>query len=121
VEFDGHKLDFSHLERHTMREAVVRFWKAKTGRRRDVANPSGCGAIPQAHGREALTDIFEQRVESKLIQPTIIYDYPVETSPLSKTKPTIRRSSSASRSTRRDGNRQRLHRAQRSAGAAAPL
>jgi lysyl-tRNA synthetase class 2 len=33
---------------------------------------------------EALTDIFERTVEAKLIQPTIIYEYPVETSPLSK-------------------------------------
>jgi lysyl-tRNA synthetase class 2 len=36
---------------------------------------------------EALTDIFERRVEHQLIQPTMIYDYPVETSPLSKNKP----------------------------------
>ena len=36
---------------------------------------------------EALADIFERYVEDKLIQPTIIYDYPVETSPLSKNKP----------------------------------
>jgi lysyl-tRNA synthetase class 2 len=33
-----------------------------------------------------LVDIFEQRVERKLVQPTIIYDYPVECSPLSKNK-----------------------------------
>ena len=36
---------------------------------------------------EALTEIFERHVEAKLIQPTVIYDYPVETSPLSKQKP----------------------------------
>jgi len=36
---------------------------------------------------EALTDIFERHAEAKLIQPTIIYDYPVESSPLSKNKP----------------------------------
>jgi lysyl-tRNA synthetase, class II len=36
---------------------------------------------------EALADIFERVAEAKLIQPTIIYDYPVETSPLSKNKP----------------------------------
>ncbi len=89
VEFDGHRLDFSHLERYTMREAVVRFWEGE-GRPtiEDVANPEWLrrhSGKPTAG--EALTAIFEQRVESKLIQPTIIYDYPVETSPLSKTKP----------------------------------
>jgi len=89
VEFDGHKLDFSHLERYTMREAVVRFWEGEGAPAiEDVANPEWL----RLHSRrptagEALTDIFEQRVESKLIQPTIIYDYPVETSPLSKNKP----------------------------------
>jgi len=88
VEFEGQHLDFSRLERYTMREAVVRFWEGEDRpSMEDVANPEWL----RQHSRkptsgEALTDIFEQRVESKLIQPTIIYDYPVETSPLSKNK-----------------------------------
>ena len=36
---------------------------------------------------EALADVFEKVVEDQLIQPTIIYDFPIETSPLSKNKP----------------------------------
>jgi lysyl-tRNA synthetase class 2 len=89
VEFDGQRLDFSRLERYTMREAVVRFWEGEGGPAiEDVANPEWLRQHSRkATAGEALTDIFEQRVESKLIQPTIIYDYPVETSPLSKNKP----------------------------------
>ncbi|MGA9625415.1 MAG: lysine--tRNA ligase [Bryobacteraceae bacterium] len=89
VEFEGHQLDFSRLQRYTMREAVVHFWEGD-GRPTldDVANPDWLrrhSARPTAG--EALTDLFERRVEAQLIQPTIIYDYPVETSPLSKNKP----------------------------------
>ena len=35
---------------------------------------------------EALVELFERYVEPKLFQPAIVYDYPVEVSPLSKNK-----------------------------------
>ena len=89
VEYEGHKLDFGKLERYTMREAIVHFWEGD-GRpsAEDVANPEWLlrNSEKKTAG-EALTDIFERHVEEKLIQPTVIYDYPVETSPLSKNKP----------------------------------
>jgi lysyl-tRNA synthetase class 2 len=73
-----------------MREAVVRYWEGD-GRpsMEDVCNPEWL-RLHSGHkvtAGEALTDIFERVVEEKLIQPTVIYDYPVETSPLSKQKP----------------------------------
>jgi lysyl-tRNA synthetase, class II len=65
VEFEGQKIDFGAIRRLTMREAV------------------GNSTLK---GHE-LVEVFERDVESTLIQPTIIYDYPVEVSPLSKQKP----------------------------------
>jgi lysyl-tRNA synthetase class 2 len=89
VEYEGHQLDFSRLERYSMRQAVVHFWEGDGGPTlEDVANPDWLrGHSGRPTPGEALTDLFESRVEAQLIQPTIIYDYPVETSPLSKNKP----------------------------------
>jgi lysyl-tRNA synthetase, class II len=89
VEFEGHKLDFGKLDRYSMREAVVHFWEGD-GRPslEDVADPEWLLRHSQkTTAGEALTDIFERHVEEKLIQPCVVYDYPVETSPLSKNKP----------------------------------
>ena len=89
VEYEGHQRDFSRLARYSMREAVVHFWEGD-GRPTldDVANPDWLlRHSDRPTAGEALTGLFERRVEAQLIQPTIIYDYPVETSPLSKNKP----------------------------------
>jgi lysyl-tRNA synthetase class 2 len=43
-------------------------------------------ADPSLKG-QALVDAFERSIESTLIQPTIVFDYPIEVSPLSKNKP----------------------------------
>jgi lysyl-tRNA synthetase class 2 len=89
IEYDGHTLDFASFARYSMRQAVVQFWEGDGRPTLDeVADPEW---LARHSGKptagEKLTDIFERRVEHQLIQPTMIYDYPVETSPLSKNKP----------------------------------
>jgi lysyl-tRNA synthetase class 2 len=89
VEYAGVKLDFGNLRRYSMREAVAEFWRG--GQRptpEDLRDPEWLGRhSTKPSPGEQLADIFERAVEDQLIQPTLIYDFPVETSPLSKNKP----------------------------------
>ncbi len=89
LEYDGALLDFSKVERFTMREAVVRFWEGDSRPTlEDISSPEWLARhSSKSTPGEALAEIFEKHVEKKLIQPTMIYDYPVEISPLSKNKP----------------------------------
>src|SRR5690242_83130 len=89
VEYDGARLDFGTMRRFSMREAVIEFWQGADRPTPDnVRDPDWLKRHSEkSTPGEALADIFEKVAESQLIQPTIIYDFPVETSPLSKTKP----------------------------------
>jgi len=89
VEFEGCRIDFAEMKRFTMREAIVHFWEGEgKPTAADVANDAWLlRHSTKLTPGEALTDIFERVAEAKLIQPTIIYEYPVETSPLSKNNP----------------------------------
>jgi lysyl-tRNA synthetase class 2 len=89
VEYDGAKLDFGRMARYSMREAVIEYWRGDGRPTPDQVRDAAwlLRHSTKSTAGEALTDIFERTVETQLIQPTIIYDYPVETSPLSKNKP----------------------------------
>jgi lysyl-tRNA synthetase class 2 len=89
VEFGEEKLDFSSLRRLTMREAVVENWDGEGKPSLDnVRDPEWLHKTTGKHTPgEALAHLFEIHAEKKLIQPTLIYDFPVEISPLSKNKP----------------------------------
>ncbi len=89
VQFEERTIDFSKFRRFSMREAVIEFWPRGDKPTLDhIKDPDWLkihSSQPSAGLR--LTDLFERYVEEHLFEPTIIYDYPVETSPLSKNKP----------------------------------
>jgi lysyl-tRNA synthetase class 2 len=88
VDYLGQIIDFEVIPRYTMREALVHFWQGEDKPTLDnVKDPEWLKKYSSAHSAgEALVELFERTVEHQLIQPAIIYDYPVETSPLSKNK-----------------------------------
>ncbi|HYO83867.1 MAG TPA: lysine--tRNA ligase [Bryobacteraceae bacterium] len=88
VDYDGRTLDFSSVRQFSMREAVVEFWGSADRPSLDnVRDPEWLRSRSgKASPGEQLVDIFERVCEQHLFEPTIIYDYPVETSPLSKNK-----------------------------------
>jgi lysyl-tRNA synthetase class 2 len=88
VEWDGAPLDFSSLRRFTMREAVIEFWQGADRPTPDnVRDPDWLKRhSTKSTVGEALANVFEKVAEDQLMQPTIIYDFPIETSPLSKNK-----------------------------------
>lgn len=89
VNYDGQTLDFGNLRQFTMREALIEFWP--NGDKPSLDNVKDPEWLLR-HSKEktpgaALAGLFEQHAEDHLFQPTIIYEFPVEISPLSKNKP----------------------------------
>ncbi len=108
--FGGVEIDLGKWTRLTMREAIIKFWPNAgpvptmetfnspaevrelvfrlQAADQNIAHPDFMGAAPDdpASGK-LIAAIFECVAEEYLIQPTIIYDFPVAVSPLSKQNP----------------------------------
>ena len=93
VPYQGHQIDLGHWERMTMLEAVkkysgVDFNEIHSDEEAIAAAKAHHVELPEVPTKGAiLAEFFDAFVEEKLIQPTFIYDYPVEISPLAKRKP----------------------------------
>ena len=102
--YGEHEIDFARLDRLTLAETVAEYWPHKDSRPNladleDIGKIRELAAIHQRRGGSrtglpdgisagaALLKLFESACEPLLIQPTAVYDYPVEASPLSKQKP----------------------------------
>lgn len=109
VKYGEVELDFGSMERLTMREAIVKYWPEGAGPAptlEELAAPGGAKHATErynvwakanhaeyAASKGQLADgewtglLFETIAEDKLVQPTVLYDFPLEISPLSKQKP----------------------------------
>ena len=92
ITYQGIEIDLGHFERLTMVEAVKKYagvdyysW-ADDEAARQCAKDLHVEVPDDATKGTVLAELFDAFVEEKLIQPTFIYDYPIENSPLAKKK-----------------------------------
>ncbi len=104
TEFNGHRIDLGEWRRFSMREAILHFWPEQAGTAPSMEEFADevlvTGMVERLRAAKVRLDykpgestgktiatIFETLAEEQLIQPTIIYDFPIAVSPLSKQKP----------------------------------
>ena len=97
VEFDGHAISLrAPFARVSLRQAAAEAASRKSGekvaegdlrndeRARSLASRLEIAVAPNDGSGKITTTIFEALVEESLVQPTFVYDFPTEVSPLSK-------------------------------------
>jgi lysyl-tRNA synthetase class 2 len=103
VVFNEIEIDLATWRRYSMREAIGEFWPSAAGTKPEAGDFSSADGMKQAVDRlraagvsiayqpgepvgKTIASVFEAVAEEHLQQPTIIYDFPVAVSPLSKNK-----------------------------------
>ncbi len=93
ITYQGKEINMDSWDRLTMVEAVKKYsgidyndWTSDEDAR-NCAKEHNVVVPGDATKGKVLAELFDAFVEEKLIQPTFIYDYPVEVSPLTKRKP----------------------------------
>ena len=96
VPWEEDEIDFGTYRRLSMVEAIREYWPGAPAPAlealdspadlRRLLQQQGVEAHPEASWGMLLVELFEAVVEPRLVQPTFIFDYPLEVSPLAKTK-----------------------------------
>src|SRR5215813_10103071 len=94
VVYDDQQIDFGKWTRLSMKDAIFKFAPEKIDETLLRERPAVEGLLKKLHAEydpkmplgNLIGILFETVAEQQLIQPTFIYDYPVELSPLSKRK-----------------------------------
>ena len=104
VSYQGREIDFGNWQRLSMREAIIKYWPEACSPAPQMADFASASSVrklverlnakhtphmpydPAEPEGKTIANMFEAVAEEHLWQPTILYDFPVAISPLSKNK-----------------------------------
>ncbi len=95
ITYDGVGVDFNQWTRITVKEAIVKYFPGDAIEEAELSDLDRVKALldkvsanynPQLGLGSLIGELFDAVAEKHLIQPTFVYDYPIEMSPLSKAK-----------------------------------